>query len=461
VDSSRPDPSVNTLISLAHSLSQHGRFAEAAEAGSTAVSILGKRARSGSASDLGELATSLLILGSLQAQNNEFDAAGATIREAAMIFLRLCEDDLVTYFPRLMNCVPNLWEIVTEESDASALSSYNRVQSSIIAMYEKVRTAHPSVYLPMLVFSQRGAGIAKIRMLISKGTQEPQTLDQATAAVSIYRRISALDDELYGPLLATALTDYADHLDAAGRMEEAVAASEEAVGLWRGGSGWADIAKRSSLFEASVQTARRLAALDRNAEALTFAREGLDEARRINVAGSNPLILAGALHNCLWLAQACGKPVDVGYITEFSNVCMELAADPDDRHLPEFGRNLINVAYSLSKDDLDEYALLSARTAVRIFEQLSKATPGRYPSELSHGNLILGAVCRAMGHYYDAVQPLMRSAALAEEIGDSRNVTDARSELTECYKCDPQAVGAALQNVMQEPLPQWLTDHDE
>jgi tetratricopeptide (TPR) repeat protein len=458
---SRPDPSVSTLISLAHSLSQHGRFAEAAEAGSKAVSILRKRAHSGSASDLGELATSLLIVGSLQAQNSEFDAAGATIREAAAIFLRLCEEDLVTYFPRLMNCVHGLWEIVTEESDASALASYNRVQISITALYEKVHEAHPRVYLPMLVFSQRGAGKAKIRMLISKGTQEPQTLDQAAAAVSIYRRVRALDVELYGPLLATALTDYADQLDAAGRMEEAVTASEEAVELWRGGSEWADIAKRSSLFDASVQTARRLAALDRKAEALTFARKGLDEARRINVAGSNPLILADALHNCLWLAQACGKPVDVGYVTEFASVCMELAADPDDRHLPEFGRNLINVAYSLSEDDLDEYALLSARTAVRTFERLSEATPGRYPSELSLGNLILGAVCRAMGHYYDAVQPLMRAAALAEEIGDSGKVADAQTELIKCYKCDPRAVGAALQNVMQEPLPKWLTEPDE
>lgn len=162
-------------------------------------------------------------------------------------------------------------------------------------------------------------------------------------AVRLYRKLAETEPHVYRPDLAAALDTLADLCDGADLAHDALAPSQEAVGLFR-----------------------------------TLTIDSHDDA---------PLFrpyLAAALSNLAdRLDRAESDTESLEATREAADLYQQLAVDEPHEYSPLLAQGLNNLAARLHQMGRDSTAMTNAREALRLFEELTERDPDRYAPELA------------------------------------------------------------------------------
>ena len=193
-------------------------------------------------------------------------------------------------------------------------------------------------------------------MLPGLGPRE-DALAAIQEAVSIYRELAAARPEAFRPDLARALTNLSLWLAGLGRGEDALAAGEEAVSIYRDLAAARPEAFRPDLARALTNLSLWLAGLGRGEDALAAIQEAVSIYRALAAARPEAFRpgLAVALTNLsLWLA-GLGRGEDALVASqEATDTYRELAGWWAAVHQNELEQSFLVVATLAHGEDLDD-----------------------------------------------------------------------------------------------------------
>ncbi|MGW7519866.1 tetratricopeptide repeat protein [Streptomyces sp. NPDC054796] len=202
-------------------------------------------------------------------------------------------------------------------------------------------------------------------------------------AERIRRRLVRLSPEQHRPGLAACLNGLGHRLAEAGRVPEALTATQEAVALYR------DLARpfpspspdgyRPALAECLNNLGMRLSEAGRVDEALAAAQEAVDLELIGYAPDRRPYVLAMLLHNLgNRLFEAGREDEALAPTREAADLYRELVRHAPDRHRPGLASCLNNLGNRLSDAGLRAEALTAAQEAVDLYRDLARTSPDRY-----------------------------------------------------------------------------------
>jgi hypothetical protein len=185
--------------------------------------------------------------------------------------------------------------------------------------------------------------------------------------------------------LAGSLSNLSARLGALGRREEALAASQEAAGVYRELAAARPDAFRPGLATALSNLAVRLGALGRREEALAASQEAVTIRRELAAARPDAFRpdLAGSLSNLSVLLGDLGRREEaLAASQEAAGIYRELAAARPDAFRPDLAGLLSNLSVLLATRGRREEALAASQEAVGVYRELAARWPDAYHHEL-------------------------------------------------------------------------------
>lgn len=240
---------------------------------------------------------------------------------------------------------------------------------------------------------------------------------RATAeALEIRRRLAESDDTIE-PALASSLHDMSVRLGRLERDHEAIPFARDAVSIRRRLSVSGKTADRLALARSLNNLAVRLAKVDAADEALRAIEEAVELKRTAapnDAAGQASLALS--LNNLAVRRARVGKGHDaVDAIREAVRIRRQLADRFPDVHLPGLALSLNNLATRL--DSIDPEAALRAVTeAVRIRERLDRQAPELHLPGLASSLDNLAARLATLSRHEEALAAVERAIALKRSL---------------------------------------------
>ena len=221
--------------------------------------------------------------------------------------------------------------------------------------------------------------------LADAGRRE-EALAAGEEAVRLYRDLAGANPAAFLPDLAMSVYNVALYLANAGRREEALAAGEEAVRLYRDLAGADPAAFLPDLAMSVDNLAARLAEAGRREEALAAGEEAVRLYR--DLAGADPAAflpdLARSVNNlALRLAEAGRREDALAAGEEAVRLYHDLAAANPGAFLPNLAGSVDNLAARLADAGRREEALAAAEEAVRLYRDLAGANPAAFLPDLA------------------------------------------------------------------------------
>jgi tetratricopeptide (TPR) repeat protein len=360
---------------------------------------------------------------------------------------RLGEDFLALQTPghHVHSYTPDPWaadavrHLLSYEAGAQDPPPWTR--TAITTLVETARrwphVAHAHLYplirrYPQLALAGGGATLAA---LVSIDDVDMAMLESVERLVSTHRHVD-LDTGIAA--LAQRLTDYrlttvsdpakraalygavSYRLSNAGRWEEAVAATDEAVRLYR------QLAVSNPAFEAPLaeqltNLGSFLSQIGRREEALAAATEAVKVSRRVTTVNpSSATNLVSALTNLSNALAGIGRRDEALTASEEAvDVCRRLAKVSPDAVASDFAKALNNMSVDLSDLGRYEEALSATVEAIEILRRLVAAAPERFEADLAGALDNLGVQLSKVDRLDDAL------AAAAEAVELYRTLADA------------------------------------
>jgi Tetratricopeptide repeat len=208
-----------------------------------------------------------------------------------------------------------------------------------------------------------------------------QALAAIQEAVTIYRELAADHPDAFRPGLALSLNNLSNHLAGLGRREDALAASQEATQVYRELAAARPDAFRPDLAGSLNNLSNHLGGLGRREDALAASREATDTYREL--AADHPdtfrPYLATSLGNLSAYLADLGRREDaLAAIQEAVTIHRELAAARPDAFRPDLATSLTNLSVRLADLGRREDALAAIREAVTIYRELAAARPDAF-----------------------------------------------------------------------------------
>ncbi|GIE36841.1 hypothetical protein Ait01nite_098860 [Actinoplanes italicus] len=234
-----------------------------------------------------------------------------------------------------------------------------------------------------------------------------QALTATQDAVGIYRQLGAADAATYLPALAGALVDAGFCLIEMGRHRDSMGSSTEAADLYRT-LVRADASHRGGLATALDNLGIAHTELNQPELALEPVREALEIRRAL--AEDQPsryrTPLAASLINLGTLASRLGRRDDaLAYTADAAAIYRDLTATDPDAYLPDLAMALANVATYTSEMGRLREAFGPAREALEIRRRLATANPGAYRPALAASLNSLGVLWSLAGRPDRALEP--------------------------------------------------------
>ncbi|MEU2616530.1 tetratricopeptide repeat protein, partial [Micromonospora sp. NPDC007271] len=193
------------------------------------------------------------------------------------------------------------------------------------------------------------------------------------------RELAAGNRDAYLPNLATSVNNHALRLAEAGRRDEALAASQEAVDLYRGLAAGNRDAYLPDLATSVNNHAVRLAGAGRRDEALAASQEAVDLYRGLAAGNRDAYLpdLAGSVSNhALRLAEVGRRDEALAASQEAVDLRRGLAAGNRDAYLPDLAASLWNIGYvARILGETSEQILDAVAEGVRYFDELAATEP--------------------------------------------------------------------------------------
>lgn len=260
-------------------------------------------------------------------------------------------------------------------------------------------------------------------------------LDDALAAVEeavdVYRALGKADSDRAVPGLASALNCLANRLAKLGRRDDALAAAEEAVALVR----WL-AEKRPSGFQFDLvqsisDLATHLGAAGRRSDASRCAEEAVALYRGLAKARPDPfrLHLAISLSNLAYHRSACGESAAaLAASEEAMEMLRALAATSPDSTQACLAHAANAHAVHLGAVGRADEALAAAEESVCILQRLAASHMDAYGCDLALSLNTLAGRLAQLGRDRDALEASMRALSISRDLC-ARNPTVFRCDL--------------------------------
>ena len=208
---------------LSASFHHVGNLKKALSAIQEAVTLLRANAIEHPAASQAELAASLRVLSSRLADVGKRKEALAAIEEAVDLYRVLAKEQPVVFKVELASSIIHLSNHLERLSRSEeALSAIQE----LVVLYHTTAEVHPASSHPALA-----AALYNLSSRLSKYDLQEDALVAVRGASSLYRDLAAKQPRLYHTKLVTSLNRMAGCLKELGRIEEAVAATQEAVNI--------------------------------------------------------------------------------------------------------------------------------------------------------------------------------------------------------------------------------------
>ncbi|MFG2349583.1 tetratricopeptide repeat protein [Streptomyces phaeochromogenes] len=248
--------------------------------------------------------------------------------------------------------------------------------------------------------------LTNLGAILSEMGRWEEALAATQEAVEVYRRLAAANPAAHEPDLARALTNLGADLSKLGRLEEALTAAQDGAEVYRRLAAANPAAHEPELARALTNFGTHLSKLGRLEEALTPTQDAVEVYRRL--AAANPAAhepeLAGSLTNLgIRLSQVGWHVEALAAIQDAVEVHRRLAAANPAAHEPDLARALTNLGILLSEMGRREEALAAAQDAVEVYRRLAAANPAAHEPELASSLSNLGIRLSKLGRLEEAL----------------------------------------------------------
>jgi tetratricopeptide (TPR) repeat protein len=265
----------------------------------------------------------------------------------------------------------------------------------------------------------------RARVLNTLGTalsalgRREEALAATQEAVDIYRGLAQVNPQVFLPYLATSLNNLGSDLSALGRREEALAATQEAVDIYRALACANPQAFLPDLATSLNNLGAMLSALGRREEALAATQEAVEIRRQL--AGQNPQAflpdLAMSLNNLGNRLSALGRREEALKATrEAVDIRRQLAQQNPQAFLPDLAVSLNNLAAYLADLGQWEEALKAIQEAVSIRRELARAYPETFFPDLALSLNNLSTRLAELGQHEEALQAIQEAVSIRREL---------------------------------------------
>ena len=234
-------------------------------------------------------------------------------------------------------------------------------------------------------------------------------------AVGLYRHLAAAQPEAFTPSLAMALSTLASVLSHLGRLEEALAAADEAGGFYRHLAAAHPEAFAPDLAMSLNNFSKTLLDLGRREDSLSAAEEGVALYHRLAAARPHDFTpdLVTAINNFGNTLSSLGRREEaLAAAKEVVVLRRRLAAARPDAFTPHLATALDNLGIRLSHLGRHEEALTAAGEAADLLRRLAAARPDAFTPVLAISLINLGNRLSALGRREEALAATREAVAL-------------------------------------------------
>jgi tetratricopeptide (TPR) repeat protein len=263
--------------------------------------------------------------------------------------------------------------------------------------------------------AQRADWTDSLGVRLSKAGKPDQALSATEEAVAIYRELASTDPDHYRPDLARSLDHLGIGFKELGRPADALPATEEAVAIFRELASADPGLYRPNLARSLENLGIRYSELGRPADAVLATEEAVAIWRQ--VAGSYRPDLARSLNNLGDGHSNLGRPAEaVSASEEAVAIFRELASANPDSYAPYLAASLENLGVRYSNLGRPADALSATEEAVAIFRELASTDPGLYRPALARSLNNLGVYHSVLGHPAEALPATEEAVAIFREL---------------------------------------------
>ena len=339
------------------------------------------------------LAGSLSILSNRLADLGRLEDALDASEEAISIYR-----DLVGVGPSWFAALFRPQMAVLLDSLSNRLAGVGRSEDALAAsedatsIYRKWATARPRWYAALRRRSQRTRWAALAWSLnnlsnrLSWLIRKEEALAASEEATGIYRKLATARSDAFRPNLAISLDTLSTGLADQGRTEDALAASEEATGIYRKLATARPDRFRPLLARSLDTLARRLDGQGRTEDALAASEEAVTIHRKLATAHPDAFLpdLADSLDTLAHRLAGQSRTEDALAASEEAvTIHRKLATAHPDAFLPLLAHSLETLARRLDGQGRTEDALAASEEAVTIHRKLATAHPDAFRPDLA------------------------------------------------------------------------------
>ncbi|MGW1998191.1 tetratricopeptide repeat protein [Embleya sp. NPDC001921] len=258
-----------------------------------------------------------------------------------------------------------------------------------------------AAYGPDLALSLSNVGIR-----LAEVGRRDEALAAEQQAVEIYRRLATANPDAHEPDLARSLSHLGVHLGEVGRRDEAVVPAEQAVEIRRRLATANPDAHEPGLAASLTNLGVRLAEVGRRSEALTATEQAAEIYRRL--ATTNPAgyasDLALSLSNLgVSLAEVGRRHEALAAEQQAVEIYRRLAATNPAAYEPGLAASLSNLGAWLAEVGRRNEGLAATEGAVEIYRRLATANPDAHEPGLARSLSDLGADLARVGRRDEAL----------------------------------------------------------
>ena len=268
-----------------------------------------------------------------------FSKSEETLVEVLNTYLERAKDDTRAFMPLVATVLNNLGLLYDE---SGMFASSEKMYRDALDIYRRLATSQPQVYS-----GDVAAALNNLSSLYHRNNVNRQRAEELLAeAVQIYQQLAQDDMTLYGPRLAVVLSNQAVQYASQQRIDQAAAASEREIGVYKTLSK----AEKGNYLSTLAQKAYDLG--------VTYFQAGEWEHSK-------------------------------GFFQSALDAYRQLAADAPATYKPEVAKVLRNLATALDKGRQWKQSGDLYLEELAINQELAKENPAQYKSEVarSYGNL--------------------------------------------------------------------------
>ena len=250
-----------------------------------------------------------------------------------------------------------------------------------------------------------------------------EALAASQEAVDIYRRLAQTRPDAFLPDLGMSLNNFCIRLSNLGRREEALAASLEAVDIRRRLAQTRPDAFLPNLASSLNNSGAVLSDLGRREEALAASQEAVDIYRRLVQMRPDAFLsnLADSLNNLgIRLSDLGRREAALAATQEAVNIYRRLTQTQPDAFLHDLAMGLSNSGAVLFNLRRREDALAATREAIDIYRRLAQTRPNAFLPNLAAGLNNFGSILSNLGRLEEALAASQEAVDIYRRLAQTR-----------------------------------------